>query len=222
MAKIFYLTGNYLLVKRIFLFTLISGCAAFAHTQSVRVPVSVIYPSIHTYSTQFNDAFSFRSNTAALAGTKNFSAGVFSERRFMLKELTNYSFAVSLPTATGNFGLRGDYYGGPACNETTFNLGYGRKVGNRVDVGVQFHYFTMTASGYGAASAVTFDAGAIFHLTEAVQAGLHVYNPVGAQIGKSGAEKLPAMYSIGIGYDVSTQFFAGAEVQKNRSPATIG
>lgn len=190
-------------------------CYCFSlHAQIVRMPVSTIYPSLTTYSTQFNDAFSFRSNTAALAAIKSFSVGIFSERRFMLQELSSYSFAAVLPTSTGNFGIRGDYSGGSSYSETTAGLGYGRKLGNKIDVGIQFHYFSMNATGYGSASAITFDAGAVFHLTEAVQTGLHVYNPVGIKIGKSGEEKLPAIYSAGIGYDASPQFFIGGEIQK--------
>ena len=200
-------------MKRIFLFALFY-CCNISVAQVVRTPVSIIYPSLHTYSTQFNDAFSFRSNTAALGGLKHFSAGIFSERRFMLQELSSYSFVAALPTSSGNFGMCGDYYGGQPYNETTLGFGYGRKLGDKVDVGLRFNYFSMTAAGYGSSSALTFDAGAIFHLTEFVQTGLHVYNPVGMKVGKTGEEKLPAVYAAGIGYDVSPQLFIGAEAQK--------
>lgn len=200
-------------MKKVLFLTAFCYCLSL-HAQTLRMPVSTIYPSLTTYSAQFNDAFSFRSNTAALAGIKNFSSGVFSERRFMLQELSSYSFAAVLPTTTGNFGIRGDYHGGQSYNETTAGFGYGRRLGGKVDVGVQFHYFSMNAAGYGSASAITFDAGAIFHLTEAVQTGLHVYNPIGMKIGKTGEEKLPAIYSAGIGYDASQQLFIGTEIQK--------
>lgn len=200
-------------MKRFLLFTAFSACFA-SSAQLARTPLGAVYPSLQTYSTQEKDAFSFRANSASLAGVKKFSAGVFSERRFLLRELSRYSFAAALPVSTGNFGFVGDYSGTELYNETSFGLAYGRSAGNKVDVGAGFQYTALKAAGYGGASTVSFDAGAVFHLTDAVQAGVSVYNPVGMRFGKDGEEKLPSIYSTGIGYDASPQFFIGAEAQK--------
>ncbi len=187
-----------------------------------RTPVSAFYPSLHTYSTQFRDAFSFRSNSAALARLPHFSAGVYSERRFLLEELSSYAVAAALPTSSGAFGVKGDYYGGQAYRETTLGLVYGRSLGEKVAVGLGFDYVSQNAAGYGAASALTFDAGAIFQVTDVLQTGIHVHNPVGMKMGKTGEEKLPAIYSVGLGYDVSPQFFIGAEAVKTEDhPVSI-
>jgi hypothetical protein len=209
-------------VKRILLFAALHSYSFYCCAQIIRTPVGAVYTSVHTYSSQFKDAFSFRGNAASLAGIKKVSAGVFSERRFMLQDLSNYSLSAALPTASGNFGFRADYSGGQLYNEMTIGLAYGRKLGDKIDVGVQFHYFSLKASSYGAAAAFTFDAGAIFHLTEEVQTGVHVYNPIGMKTGKGGEEKLPSIYSVGIGYDASPQLFIGAEAQKTEDqPLTI-
>ena len=187
-------------MKRPLLFAVMLACYLKANTQVTRTPLSAPYTSLSTYSNQFKDAFAFRSNSAALAGISRFSAGVFSEQRFMLQELSSYSFAAALPTTSGNFGLRGDYYGGSLYNESSLGLAYGRRLGERIDVGVQFHYHSQMASTYGSATTVTFDAGTIIHLAEGLQTGLHVYNPVGMKLGKRGEEKLPAVYAAGLGY----------------------
>ena len=201
-------------MKRSLLFTVFFATATILHAQAVRTPVTAVYPVLHAYSNQLSDAFSGRGNIAALAGVQRFSAGVYAERRFMLQELASYSFAAALPTFNGGFGLQGDYYGGSSYNETSLGLGYARKLGNKVNLGLQFEYFSMKTEGYGSASAFTFDAGLIFHLTEALQTGLHTYNPVRMKIGKSGEEKLASVYGAGLGYDVSPQLFIGAEIQK--------
>jgi hypothetical protein len=183
-----------------------------SYGQIVRAPIGTVYTSLRTYSSQFKDAFSFRANAASLAGIKEFSAGIYSERRFMLQELSSYSFAAALPTTTGCFGMRGDYTGGSLYNETAVGLSFAKRLGNKVDVGTQFHYFSAAASSYGTASAITFDAGAIFHLTEQIQTGVHVYNPVRMKLVRE--EKIPSVYAAGIGYDASPQLFIGAEAQK--------
>jgi hypothetical protein len=153
---------------------------------------------------------------------KEFSAGVYSERRFMLQDLSAYAFAAALPTTSGNFGLTGYYSGGPLYKESILGFAYGRKIGTKADIGLGFDYFTVNASGYGVASALAFRGGAIFHLTDAVQTGVYVYNPVGMKIGESGEEKLSSVYSAGLGYDASSQLFIGAEAQKvEDQPLTI-
>jgi len=201
-------------VKRFLLLAVFFYCQAIVFAQMTRTPVSVIYPSLTTYSTQFKDAFSASFNSAALGGIKQFSAGIFSERRFLLEELSSYSFAAALPTASGNFGIKGHYYGGQNYHESTIGFGYGRTLGEKLAVGLSFNYHSLNAAGYGAASVLTFDAGLILQVTDVLQTGINVYNPVRMKMGKSGEEKLPAVYSVGLGYDVSPQLFIGTEAVK--------
>lgn len=209
-------------MKRTLLFTALYCVTLSTFAQVATTPSGHLYASLPTYSKQFKDAFSFRSNAASLAGVEQFSAGLYAERRFMLQELSSYSFAAAIPVKSGNFGFRGDRYGGQDYNETVLGLAYGRSLGERVDVGLQFNYLSMNASGYGAASTILFDAGVVLQLTETFQTGVAVHNPVGMKIGKTEEERLPSMYSFGLGYDLSPQFFMGAEVQKvEDQPVTV-
>lgn len=187
--------------------------SAFAHAQTLRTPASFVYTKLTAYSNQFGDAFSFSANQGALAAVKYFSAGVYSERRFMLDALQGYDVAMALPTSSGNFGLRAAYFGQQAFNESAAGLAYARNLGSKVALGVQFNYHSVRMAGYGSASTMNFDAGAIFHLSPQVNAGLHLYNPVAKAWGKEG-EKLPAVYSAGIGYDASPQVFVALEAEK--------
>lgn len=190
-------------------------CIVFGsvRSQTFLSPVSIIYTRTSTYSSLLNDAFSFTANQAALARSKNFSAGFYGERRFLLAELSSYQLAVALPTRSGNFGLHGRYIGNSAFNESTLGLAYARTLG-QVDVGVQFNYYQVRIAGYGNAAAVNFEVGGIFHVTDQFQTGVHIYNPTRSGIGKSGEEQLPLIYCFGLGYDASEKFFIGTEIQK--------
>jgi len=184
----------------------------------------MIYNRTNTYSSVHSDAFSFTANQAALAGIKNFSAGFYGERRFLLEDLKSYQLACALPTSTGNFGLLGSYSGSSVFNESGLGLAYARNLG-QVDVGVQFNYYHVQITGYGNASTVNFEAGGILHVTDQFQTGVHIYNPTRASIGKAEEEKLPLIYSFGLGYDPSQKFFVGAEIQKQEDQpvnVTIG
>lgn len=185
-----------------------------AGAQITRMPVAFFYTGLTAYSHQFHDAFSFTANQASLAAAKKFEAGVYSERRFLLKELTVSSAAFVLPTAAGNFGAKGDYAGEQAYNESSLGFAYAKNLGARAALGVQFNYVAVKAAGYGTASTLNFDVGALFRLTSELTVGGHVYNPIAKRWGKDGMEKLPYSYSAGIGYDASPQVFLGVQAEK--------
>src|SRR5258706_4605203 len=182
--------------------------------QTIRTAIAAPYIGFGAYSLNHVDVFSFTSNQASLAQIKNAAAGVYGERRFMLNELNNYNAAVGLPTRSGNFGLQAGYSGFNACNETQIGLAYARKLGNSVDVGVQFNYSGIGIAGYGNTSAISVEAGTVIHISEKLHSGFHINNPVGGKFGKAREEKLPSLYTAGFGYDASEKFFISAEVVK--------
>lgn len=199
--------SHFLLILILFRTLLVQG-------QTLRKPISSNYLGLGAYSLNHVDVFSFTSNQASLAQLKTASAGVYGERRFILNELNNYTAVIGLPTSTGNFGLKAGYYGFSDYNETQLGLAYGRKLGSKVDIGAQFNYHGIRISGYGNATAISFELGTVLHVTDKLHAGIHVANPVGGKFGKDQEEKLSSVYSIGLGYDASEKFFFSIEIEK--------
>ena len=176
--------------------------------------MAAIYTGLGAYSLNHADVFSYANNQASLAQMKNASAGVYGDRRFLLDELSLYQLAVAVPTKSGNFGVKGGYFGFSDYNESQIGLAYARKLGTKVDVGVQFNYNSIQISSYGNSSAINFELGVVLHLTEKIHTGVHAYNPVGGTFGKNQEEKLASVYSMGLGYEASQNFFVSAEIEK--------
>ena len=199
-------------------FTLLSGIILFnvllSQSQVLRRPLAAAYTGMGAYSMNHVDVFSFTANQASLAQLKNSAAGVYGERRFLLSELNNYTATIGLTTNSGNFGVKANYSGFSDYYETQLGLAYGRKMGNKVDIGAQINYQSIRINSYGNASAVSFELGTILHLTDKLHAGLHATNPVGGKFGKDQQEKLSSVYSFGIGYEASDKFLVSAEIQK--------
>ncbi|MBS1910129.1 MAG: hypothetical protein JST03_09680 [Bacteroidetes bacterium] len=186
-----------------------------SYAQSLRYSLSMPYVGLGAYSTKQADVFSFTNNQAALAQAKTAGVGIFGERRFMLEETSIYGLALALPTKNlGNFGVMVNYSGFTNFNENKAGIAYARSLGKMVDIGVQFNYYGYRIPSYGNASAINFEAGALVHLTDKLNAGVHVYNPVGGKLGKEGDEKLASSYQLGLGYDASDNFYFSAEVVK--------
>ena len=189
----------------------------FSFSQNAKQTLISSYIKTGAYSVKQNDVFSFASNQASLAQLEIFSAGAYSERKFMLNELALFSATAALPTHSGNFGLQLHRYGNSSYNEMQTGLAYARKLNESIDVGVQFNYYNVQVAGYGNAGAVNFEAGALFHFTDQLHGGIHVYNPTSSKLGKNEEEKLPAVYSVGLGYDASDDFFVSAEIEKTEN-----
>ena len=187
--------------------------------QSLRYSLAQPYISLSAYSQKQNDPLSFTGNQAALAQSKSAGIGVFGERRFLLRETSVYTLGASLPTRLGNFGIQINYAGFKNFTENKIGLAYARKLGKLIDVGVQFNYYGYRIPAYGNASTINFEIGAMLHLTDKLNAGLHVYNPVGGKLGKNSNEKLAAAYKIGLGYDASDRFFISSEIIKEEDKA---
>ncbi len=184
--------------------------------QSLRQPVSAIYLSASSYSTTHADVFSYLNNQAALAKIKNIAAGVYGERRFLLAATSLYALAVAIPTDKGNFGVNIKYGGFKSFNESQIGLAYAKSLGSKVDIGIQFNYYSYKIPAYTSASTINFELGAIIHLTDKLNLGIHIYNPVGGKIAKTN-EKLTAAYKVGIGYDISENLYVSTEIVKDEN-----
>ncbi|MBK6937742.1 MAG: hypothetical protein IPH18_13285 [Chitinophagaceae bacterium] len=196
---------------------MILGITVSTYSQTLRRPTAAAYVRLGSYSIKHSDIFSVTGNQASLAQIKNTSAGMFAERKFMLAELNNFAAVAGFPTKSGNFGLTANHSGFSENNTSVAGLAYARSLGSKIDAGVQFNYSRISIAGYGDAATVSFEAGIITHLTEKLHAGLHVDNPVGGKFGKDQEEKLSAVYTFGMGYDVSDKFYVSAEIEKEEN-----
>lgn len=183
--------------------------------QSGSVLLGTPYTTFTTYSDTVADAFSGEANAAAWVRLRKTSVGLYSERRFLIQELSVHRLAAVMPAGGGAFGLSATYSGSAALRQTVLAGGYARTLGNRAQLGLRFHYVSFSTEGYGSASALLFDAGFQLKPTDHVLVGISVFNPVGTKLGKSGAEPLPSVYTAGIGYDASPQFHFDAQVRKS-------
>lgn len=206
-------------MKAVFTIFLVVWNAPGAAAQSLRYPLAQPYTGLSAYSIRQNDALSFTGNQAALAQLTTAGIAVFGERRFMLKETSSYTLGVSVPTRLGNIGLQLNYAGFKDFNESRIGLAYAKPLGKVVDVGAGFNYYGYRVPSYGNASTVNFEIGLMMHLSDRLNAGMHVYNPVGGRLGKKSTpgtttEKLASAYKLGFGYDASDRFFIASEIIK--------
>lgn len=192
-------------------------CLPFSiFSQALRQPLGASYVGLGAYSKQNTDVFSYLNNQAALVNSKTSGIGLYSERRFLLKETSLYVAAIVFPSKLGNFGVNLKYFGFKDYNEHQLGLAYAKSLGSKLDVGVQFNYYGYRVPSYNNASTVDFEIGLITHLSNSLHAGIHIYNPIGGRFNRTNG-KLSAAYKFGIGYDASDRFFVSTEITKEES-----
>lgn len=211
---IFLLILKRKLLRKIYLLYFFLLAACFACAQSIVKPVSASYIGPGAYSIHHLDVFSVTSNQAALAQIEDLSFGVYGERRFSLAETNFYSAIIAVPSKHGNFAFEADYFGYKNYNESQLGIAYARQVGSKLDLGIKFNYYSFRIPGFESPSTVNFEIGAIVHLTETLNAGIHFYNPVGGKLSKTQNDKLGSVYSFGLGYEASKSFLISTEMVK--------
>lgn len=161
-----------------------------------------------------SNALCFAANQAALGAVKNFEAALYVEKPFLLQALSVCHFAVAQPVGDGSFGLQLRYGGNSDYNSAKLGIAYGRTIGAKAAVGVQFNYWSRHISGYESTAQVTVEGGFLFHFSDAFHAGFQVCHPAGVVLSKSG-KKIPALYTAGLTYQPSQSVSLTTEIAKS-------
>ncbi len=201
-------------MKKLFICGLL--LSQFASSQTVHSFSTPNYIGTGAYSKKFTDGFSFVANPAVLSQTTLFSAGIYSEKKFLLKELNLYTIAVAIPSSLGGFGILARYSGISDYNETQLGLGYAKNL-DQVDVGIQFDYSAFRIAGYGSTSVVQAHAGMIWHVMENLHTGIHLVNVLSGRLSGNTKEKPAFVFKMGVGYEVSDAVYISSEICKEEN-----
>jgi hypothetical protein len=168
-------------------------------------------------SVTLNDFWSIHNNQAGLTGVKNFSAGMYYEDRFGLKNLSLKAGAIVLPTKSGGvFGLSMTYFGYSQYNESKIGLAYAKSFGEKFSVGIQLDYLsTHIAENYGNRSAVAGEIGLRYQINTKLCIAGHIFNLNRAKIADYNDERIPTVARLGLSYAFSGKIIVTAESEKD-------
>lgn len=154
------------------------------------------------YRISNHDAFGVLSNPASIAHTQSFTAGIYGERKFLLEGLQQFLGVIAFPLRSSGIGIQFDYVGSSLMNETSLGLVYGRKLADRMSVGVRFRYYGLQVPGHVQASALWAEAGVTYQLSNRIRAAFSFCRATNNKIHKDEPD-LTLTYRMGVGYEVS-------------------
>lgn len=195
-------------------------CTAVICAQLVWLSVDK-QPFAGTYSRNFHQLLTALQNQAALAYIPVVTAGIITERRFLLKAISTHNAALAVPVRHGGFGLHLQQSGYTDYKRQAIGLSYGRTLGDRFSIGMQADYLSEFIPQYTTTATVVFELGCLMHLTSQLHMGLHVFNPTAGSAQSLGKNKVPAIYSAGLGYEVRPAFLLSIAVTQETDAATL-
>jgi len=167
-------------------------------------------------SVAFYDSWSGFNNQAGLGWCKKFSAGAYYENRFLVKELSTKAIGVILPVKKGAFGLSFQHFGFSLYNEIKTGLAFGMRFGNAFSVGIELDYMRFhIGDDYGTKNLFTFEIGLQYRVKEQLCLGVHLFNPVPVKLTDDPVERIPTLIRLGIAWQISRNFIASAEAEKD-------
>ena len=155
------------------------------------------------------------SNPGTLASLDQRSLSIFySPQPFDLKELARGSFSFVEPMSFGVFSLSGSRFGFELYREVTASVSFGRRLTDQLQVGVSVNYYSLAIQNYGSAAAFGIDAGILVHVADDVRWGVAALNMNAPTIGEA-KERLPQVFSMGVGYSPIPEATISAELEKD-------
>ena len=122
-----------------------------------------------------------------------------------------------IPMNWGNVGCKFSYNGFAAYRHIQMGLAYGRKLSEVVSIGVQGNYYIISIPGYVQMSTFNVEGGVLLQISPKLIVGWQVNNPVKWMAAYTTKEQMPYAFRMGIGYDVSKDFFMSLQWQKEES-----
>jgi hypothetical protein len=169
-----------------------------------------------TTSVTLPDEWSVFNNQAGLAWCRRFSAGIYYESRYLVKDLSRKAIALTLPAGHGALGICVDQFGFPLYSELNAGIAYGMRLTKRFAAGIRVNYLRLhVADGFKDNHVVSCAIGLQFRAGEHLWLGLHVDNPVPVKLSSGSRERLPTIMQFGISWRITEGLHADLEVEKD-------
>jgi hypothetical protein len=181
------------------------------HPQSVGNNLSAPFLYGAQFTPQVSDPFTCLYQPAALSFMKGWSAGLFSEKRYMAEGVAFMKTVTTYGTGSSGFGISWQYSGNAYYNDMLLGAAYGMSLGN-ISLGTLIHYKLVRVPGYYSATLTGLGLSSLWKISENVYTSLRVFNPL--FISSDHKMRMASEYGLGIGYQVSSGVYAGLELMK--------
>lgn len=192
-----------------FYFSLVSAFAQ-NHTPSAAGAKGLAMANVSTTTQDVQAVFG---NQAGLAFLEQTSFTAFVENRFFIANINQFSAGAGIPIKNGSFGLSLQYFGFEDYNEQKIGVAYGRKLFDKVAIGLQIDYLNLRVPFYGNQGNITAEIGLQMPINDKFLVGIHAFTPFA--IAWSEEDFVPTILATGLTYRPSKKLTITAEIEKD-------
>lgn len=155
--------------------------------------------------TALEGVFSLGNNQAGIASIKSPRIALLFEEHFYKTDIRSFAILAVLPTKLGHLGLYASHLSSKSVfDEVRTGLTYAGFIGAKLAWSTTANYNQRSIAGYNSDSALSFDFGFQYHVTDKWLWGIHFANPVGILTNEK-AYRLPVKLRLGSSYQLSDQ-----------------
>lgn len=183
------------------------------HAGNDNYPLGARSAGMASASVVLTDIWASANNQAGLGYIKQPTAAVYYENRLNVKSLSLQAGAFALPVQSTIVGVNYRYFGFSKYNESKLGLAVGKRLGEKLAMGVQIDYFhTHFAGDYKNTGLLCGEIGLLSEPAEHLIIGAHLFNVTQSRIKD---ERTPAIMRLGIGYTIQEKAIISLETEKD-------
>jgi len=148
-------------------------------------------------------------NQALMAGSRDFSAGLSFESRFMMSEMSSKAISLVIPGSAAPLGIIATHFGNGQYSSIFAGVGSALTISEGLSFGLQADLIAETGVGdYRNIYHATFEAGLAARLSPDLTLGVHLFNPLTA------VNSLPSSISAGVSWSPSPELIIACDASK--------
>jgi len=156
------------------------------------------------------------SNQAGMAFQENSAVSLYYANTSIAEGVNNFQAMGMMPMKKGGaLGISLSYFGYNLFNDKKAGLSYALKLADFVSIGAQLDIINTSIAGYGSRTSATFQLGTLFKVTDNINLGAHVYNPLRIKLNSETGERIPTVFRVGATYHRNDKFWITAELEQD-------
>lgn len=152
-------------------------------------------------------------NIANIVNLNQWSMDLGYTRLYGVNGLDELNIGAVLPSKVGHFGMQVQHFGIEDLSETTMGVAYGRKIFDKLNIGVAFSMHSINTRSFGQRYTVSGTIGLSYIINKWLSLGVYGENP--APIKLNEVDYLPSRFAVGLVYKPSTQVDIHIETYKS-------
>lgn len=154
------------------------------------------------------------SNLACTAFLRYTNIHLFFDNRFLVKELMTEKISSRVRINENVLSFQCSHFGWAHYGEFKAGVGYARRFGKHLAIGLRFHYLMEHAIEYSCTHSITFDLSLHTRIGKNIGLGFAVYNPARLKYGIIGKTILPTRLHFDFDYAVGNNILIYTQIEK--------